>query len=304
MVLASMTKLMTSIAALQCVERGLIGLDDDVSPLLPTLAAQPILTGFTPTGDPITRPRTQPIKLVYLLTHSAGAGYDAMEPKLLHLRGSNPPNAAPTVAERFAFPLTYEPGTSWSYGSGIDWAGQVVERLTGLPLEQYMRRNIWAPVGADRITFFPSKHAGGEMAHSMAGMSVRDAESGKVVAWTKPLFDREQPPKDAFGGHGAVADLRDYMKILESVGRDDGVLLRPETAALMFEPQLSERSREALMSVMRDPELSGSFVGDFPPEAEYDWGIGGILVRSEGEGRRRRNTLIWSGMPNLFWVSV
>ncbi|CAD0041999.1 unnamed protein product [Aureobasidium pullulans] len=76
--LASMTKLLTSIACMQLIEHGLITLDTDVSSFIPDLAAQPILHGFDDNDKPILSDRKNPILFVHLLTHSAGTAYDKM----------------------------------------------------------------------------------------------------------------------------------------------------------------------------------------------------------------------------------
>lgn len=76
--------------------------------------------------------------------------------------------------------MLYEPGTSWSYGASIDWAGLLVERLSGLTLEQYMEANIWGPLGIKDITFWPEKRP--ELLKRMADTTLRDPQStGQVV---------------------------------------------------------------------------------------------------------------------------
>jgi len=236
----------------------------------------------------------------YLLTHSAGAGYEALEPKLIKWRKDqgHEPSTSSTFSERFAYPLTYEPGSSWAYGTGIDWAGQVVEKLTGQTLEEYMNDNIWNPLGIKSISFWPNRNP--EMKARLAGMTARNPQDSKLVPYTSPLFG-DAESGDCFGGHGAYADLQDYLKILHSILADDEILLKKETAALMFQPQLTKDSKAAQGKIMSNPEMSALFVGDFPTSIEYDWGIGGILIQQDNPGRRKKGTLIWSGLPNLFW---
>ncbi|KAJ5017298.1 hypothetical protein K4K57_009053 [Colletotrichum sp. SAR 10_99] len=154
--LASVTKLLTSIAALQLVERGILALDDsDVSHHVPALAQKPILTGFSPSGAPIEVPRQQPITLRHLLTHSAGNSYDFLDSATREWQSHHgiKPTRGATVEERFAYPLIYEPGASWAYSSSSDWLGKVIEAVTGQSLEDYMRAHIWDPLGAESFTF-------------------------------------------------------------------------------------------------------------------------------------------------------
>lgn len=296
-----MTKLMTSIAAMQVVERGLISLDDDVSHLIPELANQGVLTGFDDAGKPNVEPRKNPIKLRHLLTHSAGAGYDAFYPDLMKYRAwqGKPLNTGLTIPERFGYPLTYEPGTSWQYGTGLDWTGKVIEELTGLTLEDYMKKNIWEPLSISGITFWPNKNP--DMMKNFAGQSQRDSKTGKLKEMANMFL--VDGTKDCMGGGNAFGDLTDYIKIVYSLLMDDEVLLKKGSTAQMFKPQLTKESKAALNATLRIPEIAAVFIGGFPTEIQYDWGIGGILVEGELEGRRKKGTLIWSGMPNLFWVS-
>ena len=203
-----------------------------------------------------------------------------------------------TVEEAFTHPLIYEPGTGWLYSTSLDWAGKFVERITGQTLEEYMKVNIWQPLGIKDITFWPGQHP--NMKSRMASTTIRDKETGKVI------HDPEGPKipggKDCFGGHGAFASMPDYFKILQSLLIDDEKLLKRSTTAQMFQPQLTKESQEAQKWLMERPENLTLFVGDFPKHIPLDWGIGGILIREADEGWRGQNTLIWSGLPNLFWV--
>lgn len=298
--IASCTKLMTSIAAMQCVERGLVTLDTDVAEILPELAGQGILTGFDEaSGEPILNKRQNTITLRHLLTHSAGLCYLMMSQRVQryrkHTKNFKMATGA-TVEECCTQPLIYEPGTSWLYSTSIDWAGKLVERITAQTLEEYMKANIWHPLGIKDITFWPEQQ---HMKHRMASLTVRDEETGKVI---HDLDGAKMPGgKDCFGGHGAFASMPDYFKILRSLLLDDGIILERSTAAQMFQPQLTKESQEAQKQLMAKPENTALFVGEFPKRVPLDWGIGGILTREADEGWRGKNTLMWSGLPNLFW---
>lgn len=131
------------------MENGTISLDDDVTDLLPTLKRQRILKGFKTDGEPILEDRTSPITLRHLLTHSAGTGYDFSNEVLRRVQSflGEHLSSKPTIEQRFHLPLLFEPGGSWNYGCAIDWAGKLVEVLTGLKLEMYMSKYIWQPLG-------------------------------------------------------------------------------------------------------------------------------------------------------------
>lgn len=237
----------------------------------------------------------------HLLTHTAGTPYEATAPDLIRYRKHRNERfgEGPTVVERGNGPLIYEPGTSWSYGTSIDWAGKLVERLSGMTLEDYMKKHIWDPLGITSITFWPDKYPNSKA--KAAHMSSRDpAGSGKAVHGAPNLGNVDV--KDCFGGQGASASIPDFFKILQSILIDDEILLKKETARIMFEPQLGAESRAAMRDVFGNQELSAFFVGEFPEHVGLEWGVGGILMMDGDEGGRRKGTLIWNGMPNLFWV--
>ncbi len=213
-------------------------------------------------------------------------------------RGESPDNGA-TVIERCNAPLLYEPGTSWGYGTSMDWAGKLVERLTGQTLEGYMEKHIWSPLDITDITFWPDKHP--ELKARQAHMSSRAADGSGIVKHGGFTLSTDGV-EDCFGGHGALASMQDYFKVLQSLLADDEKLLKKEMTKTMFEPQLSEKSKEAQKYIWSKPELSMLFVGEFPSHVGLSWGVGGLLTRDDDEGWRKKNTLTWSGMPNLLWV--
>ena len=318
-----MTKLLTTISALQLVDRGLISLSDDISPHLPALASQPILS---PSGELV--PRTRPITLRHLLTHSSGCGYPFLSPRLATHLGPPPPGPRPTssVPARFNYPLLFEPGTGWAYGSGLDWAGQLVEVLTGEPLLSHMQKHILSPLGIDpsRLGFFPvlptTTNSSSSPAAAAASVAVphlakladRDSQ-GKVTHGTSPDFlglpcGSFPDPVPAFGGESGYADMGVYISVLYSLLVDDEKLLSREVAAQMFRPALQEA--EAKASLLKELEHPEWVVGVVPKTGKYDWGLGGLLVdgdgdgEGEGYGRRRRGFLFWGGVFNMAWVSL
>lgn len=294
-----MTKLLTSIALLQLYERGTIGLDHDVSEHVPVLAKQSVLNGFNKDGTPILVKREKDITLRQLLTHSSGAGYSFMNPKLQQYAKytGKTVTESSTIDDIFDWPLLYQPAEGWAYGAGIAWAGKVLEKLTGKTLEEYMQENIFKPLGISRATFFPK--ANPALEGQVSDMSVRDDATGALSA-APPGIPFFGGLKDCLGGEGAYADLTDYLKVMRSILLDDGVLLKSETAALMFQPQLpTGAARAGLREAMEDPSWA---VGDFSGPNEYDWAFGGILVAGDKHPMRNRGCLIWSGAANLFWV--
>ncbi|KAK0613628.1 beta-lactamase [Immersiella caudata] len=297
--LMSMTKLLTAIAALQLVERGLIALDDDVAPHLPDLAAKPILTGFTPSGDPILVPRKRLITLRHLLTHSSGCGYAFFDPSLakyLNPSGGPPPPAPTTsVPDRFNYPLLFEPGTSWVYGSSLDWVGHLITKLTSLPLESYFQSHILSPLSLDppAVTFYPEQFP----TCKLALMTARNPTTNRVSHSPLPP-PNSNPTRAPFGGEGLHATLPSYLTILYSLLQDDSRLLSPSTAKELFKPQLEPEAKKALLENVKNP---GWIVGWVPDTGEYDWSLGGLLVDGGSHERRRDGFLFWAGVFNCNW---
>lgn len=109
------------------------------------------------------------------MTHSSGLAYAFMVPKLAQYIQSVglPPFSPPkTVVESYNAPLAFEPGTSWTYGTGFDWTGVLVARLSGLDLETHYQKHIFGPLGINDITFWPDKNP--QVKSRMASLSMRD----------------------------------------------------------------------------------------------------------------------------------
>lgn len=205
------------------------------------------------------------------------------------------PNAGSDVLSRFTYPLIFEPGESWSYGTGIDWAGLVVERVAKTTLEDFMRKHIWDPLGITTTTFFPSKQP--ELNSRVPMLSVRTPDA-QLAPYTNPFINTGST--GCFGGHGLYSTMSDYLKFQLSLLRNDGKLLSPASVDLMFTPQLTSASTAGLKDFMYSP-MGAFFIGEMFPEKKHSWGIGGILFLEDHEGRRRKGTLSWGGMANTFW---
>ncbi|KAH7189888.1 beta-lactamase/transpeptidase-like protein [Fusarium oxysporum] len=281
--LTSLTKLPTAIAALQQVEKGIIGLDNDVTHLLPTLKQQRVLQSFKADGVPVLKDRTNPLR--HLLTHSAGTGYDFSNDELRGVQSLKGEylGSKPTVEQRFNLPLLSEPGESWNYGCSIDWVGRLVEILTNMNLETYMLKHIWQPLGVTRFTFRLNQ---------------------QMPQRTRPLpegLPLNNGVTDCFGGQGGYSTVPDFMQLLYSLLANDGRILKPGTVDILFQGHLTPASKSVLNRKMEDPSWA---VGTFYPGETYDWSLGGLLIEKPGSScpfSRGLNTLVWSGAANLFW---
>ncbi|BEJ17801.1 hypothetical protein CspHIS471_0700690 [Cutaneotrichosporon sp. HIS471] len=225
----SMTKLVTSLACLQLKERGLVSYDDPalIERLLPDLCAQPILLGYD--GDtPKYTPRTEPITLRRLLTHTVGQAYGNRAQLRWEKENVAIPWKSPgSTIESFITPLNIQPGSSFVYGLGIDWAGILLERITGLTLDEYFRKHIWEPIGVKSMTFFPTP----EIKARLMQMCTRTRE-GELVHTRKLRPVKDMVPEDIkqqAGGGGLLGTAREYITFLQAVLRckeEDGLVSR------------------------------------------------------------------------------
>ncbi|KIW37031.1 uncharacterized protein PV06_10664 [Exophiala oligosperma] len=294
--IASCTKLATSIAALQAVEKGLLDLDADISKVLPEWKEPEILTGFSDAGEPQLKKASKKITLRQLLSHSSGMGYDFLNPELAKWRqfkGQPIGASGEPLTKRQFLPLVYEPGEGWSYSVAIDWAGKMVEKVNGgVRLGEYLKRHIWEPLG-------------------MTSTGFRIAENDRIRNNLCPTTKREltgelapsapynhQNPVDDLGGGGLYSSAADYIKLLISLLKNDGTLLKPETTKMMFEPQLADPRH--LLVHTQNPKTGGMFRNGVDSES-WNFGLGGILTTAEVPGVCKKGTMSWGGLPNLFW---
>lgn len=290
--IASMTKPVTSVAALQLYEQRRFALDDPAEKHLPELADLKVFETFDlATGAYALRPATRKVTIRQLFTHTSGLGYGFTSATL---RGFKP-REGETYA---AGPLLFEPGAQWIYGTGVDWLGRLVERLSGKNLEAYFRDHVFSPLGMSD-TFYDVPEA-----KQARRVTVHRREDGRPDA---PLSERpNQPPaaSSSFnGGGGLWSSAGDYMRferMLLNRGSLDGVrVLSPDSVALMMENQIGEVRVRALKTAQPDLSMDFTFIdGD-----KDKWSLGFLLTTSALPGKRAAHSLSWGGIYNTyFWI--
>ncbi|KAF2119785.1 beta-lactamase/transpeptidase-like protein [Lophiotrema nucula] len=308
--LASCSKLVTSIAALQCVERGILDLNSpaDVERLLPEWSDPQILTGFED-GQPQLQPAKEKITLGQLLSHTSGLTYDFFPPLLTEWRKSRgePPQALTGDYElSFPHPLIFEPGTAWAYSPGIDLAGMMVARANSCTLEEYMRKNIFGPLGMNDTSFRLQTH--GDMAQRLIPMVCRLSPEAPLTDGPAPqaIPNNIAKSKDDIGGAGIFSTAGDFVKLLRSILRNDGKILKTETIDLMFKSTINPASQAALTATLATEAMAAVMTpGDIPvgTEGAPEWthsyaGLVGLTPRKDG---LKGPWVQWGGMPNLHW---
>src|SRR5262245_50508714 len=155
--IASMTKAITSVAAMQMVEQGKLTLDGPLPNIDPALSSPQVLEGFDAAGAPQLRPAKRPITLRHLLTHTAGFSYEVWDPNTVrYVKVSGMPSMASGKVAALRMPLVFDPGDKWEYGVNIDWAGRLVEALSGQTLDAYFRDKIFTPLGMQDTAYVTS----------------------------------------------------------------------------------------------------------------------------------------------------
>ncbi|HUH83080.1 MAG TPA: serine hydrolase domain-containing protein [Stellaceae bacterium] len=294
--IASMTKAITSTAALQQVERGKLALDRPISDVLPELAAPKVLEGFDAAGEPKLRPAKRPITLRHLITHTAGFGYDIWSPDLLRYEEkTGTPGIISCENLALTTPLTFDPGDKWDYGINIDWIGKAVERVSGQKLGDYFRENLFEPLGM-KSTGFKIQD---EWRTRLVGMNARQAD-GKL----EPMpFEIPQEPEFQMGGgglYGTAADYLAFTQLFLHEGRANGrQVLKAETVRMAAQNQMGDLNVRLLKTAI--PAYSHD--AEFFPGMVKKWGLGFMINTERVPGGRSAGSLAWAGLGNTyFWI--
>jgi CubicO group peptidase (beta-lactamase class C family) len=294
--IASMTKAITSTAAMQLVERGKLALDSPVGDVLPELAAAKVLEGFDAGGEPKLRPARRPITLRHLLTHTAGFAYDIWSPDLIRYQEKKGiPGVISCQNVALTTPLLFDPGQKWNYGINIDWVGKAVEKVSGQNLEAYFRDHIFGPLGM-RDTGFKLDAA---RRARLSGMHARQPDG----SLQEMPFELPQEPEFHMGGGGLYGTAGDYLKFAQVFlheGRFNGAqVLKSETVRSMSQNHIGDLHVRLLETAM--PPYSND--AEFFPGMIKKWGLGFMINTESVPGGRGAGSLAWAGLGNTyFWI--
>ena len=292
----SMTKPLTSVAAMMLWEEGRLQLTDPVSKFIPSFANLKVFKRGSSTA-PVFEGLTEPMRVWHLLTHTSGLTYgflmshvvDEMYRKAGFEWGMPPGKNLAEVCDLLAeLPLLFQPGSEWNYGVSTDVLGRVVEVASGMPLDEFVTSRICAPLGMDDTSFY----APPEKVDRLAQLYGRHPGTKKATPLTMAAAAAASPPVCLMGGGGMVGTIGDYLRFADMLRRG-GVadptiggarLLSPRTVSYMAtnhlpgnadlsefgRPIFSETTQEGFgfglgFSVLMDParaKTAGS-VGDF-----------------------------------------
>jgi methyl acetate hydrolase len=285
-----MTKAITTVAALRLVEQGKVKLEGPVSEYLPELAKLEVLEGFDSAGKPKLRPARTAVTLKHLLTHTSGICYDIWDRDMFRFTSlSN--GRVPAIP-----PLMFEPGTRWQYGMGIDWAGKLVEAVSGQNLEAYFQTNIFAPLEMrDTSYLMPAA----KFDRLVSGYARQPDGLLKQNPRRLPA-----PPKEYDGGGGLYSTTGDYVRFMQMIkrkGRGPGKerILQAKTVESMEVNQIGDATAGKMKS--NNPEVSSDV--DIQPGFAERWGLGFLINTTAYAGGRSAGSLAWAGLYNTFyWI--
>lgn len=218
------------------------------------------------------------------------------------------PGDAPNSIVDYTYPILFQPGSSWEYGAGIDWAGLIVGRANNTSLENFMDINIWQPLGIINATFHPSKHPG--YAAKMPKLCMRvgkiNPETGSTMnpdgelAISKISIFPSEPVED-LGGAGLYIPAPEYQKLLTSICNNDGKILSPATVDLLFTPNLTPEAEAVFRKRRADAPRPEVYSGGLPNNIPVTHGLGGMINVEDLEGGRKKGSMCWTGLSNTLW---
>src|SRR5258705_6353086 len=288
--IASMTKLLTSVAAMQLVERGKLTLDEPAARIDPALESPQVLDGFDAKGIPQLRAARKPITLRHLLTHTSGFSYEWWDAKVVRYGKAARNNPALPRT-----PLMFDPDTRWAYGGSLDRVGRLVEIVSGQTLDRYFRDNILGPLGMHDTGFLLTE----KQRARQASLHLRKAD-GTLAP--QPLVKRTAP-KVISGGGGIYSTAPDYLTLLQALLNGGGLagksILRPQTVALMSTNQIGNLDAGILKTT--HPALSDDV--DFFPGVRLRWGLGAMIHVDAVTAGRTAGSMTWAGLYNTYyWI--
>ena len=290
--IASMTKPITSVAAMQLVEAGKIKLDEPAATYVPEIGAVRVLDNGT------LRPPKTPITVRHLLTHTAGFGYEFMRKELFELVAKKQLPSMMAGGDAFLqAPLLFDPGTRWEYGINTDWMGRLVEKVSGRSLEVYFREHIFNPLGmADSYFDVPA-----DKQARIVPRAQRRADGGLDAQPAPPA----KPGTFYSGGGGLYSTAPDYLRFVRAMmagGQLDGRrILSQQSVAEMRKNQIGNLTLRPFSSIVPQLAVDGAAL----PGALDKFGLGFASNSQTAGTSRGRNTMVWAGIYNTyFWIDT
>ncbi len=312
--IASMTKLITTIAALQLYEKGKIDLDDMGSKYIPSFEKLQILKSFQNKVPQFVAPARAPT-IRELMTHTSGFVYSMWNENALFAEKLGITGGLRSGKKMYLnAPLAFEPGSNWEYGVGIDWLGVIVEAVSGMSLPEYFETNIFSRLTMKDTFFEIPQEKIDRVAHLLFRKEtsrllkflfvLSPGELVEVPLFSKPRTSREREKNEYSGGGGLYSTLPDYAKLLQSLlagGELEGIrLLRQKSVDMMFSNQIADfkdigKAKSKISIYTNDIDLAFNSFAQF--------GLGMLLHPKGTLDGRLDGSGSWGGLFNTyFWI--
>jgi len=295
--IASMTKPITSVGVLMLYEEGRLHLDDPVSRFLPEFANARVYTGKDASGAATTVPAAQPITIRHLLTHTSGLGYGAgfdRSSDLAKIWGgldlATPGTLADKVRAIAGLPLYFNPGEQWRYSYADDVLGRVIEVISGLPFEQFLRQRLFEPLGMRHTDFWMDEADEGQLAQ----VYMADGKGGLTPFAAKFIGSPHDRGRWPSGGGGLISTAGDYLRfaqMLENGGSFEGrQYLSPVTVKLMTSNQVP-------------PDAMAKYFGPNSLGLGYGLGVAPVIDASAAWQAGLNGDYSWGGALDTHWIA-
>ena len=286
--IASMTKPVTSVGVMMLIEAGKVKLDDPVEKYLPEFAGRPVIAQFNAADASYdTRPAKRPITIRHLLAHTSGLGYAFTDPTVAKIVDAS----KKTEPE---LPLLHDPGAKWTYSAATRVAGMVIEKVSGEPLDVYLRSKIFEPlkmtdtahvVPADKVARVVTVHK------RQGGKLTEDANTPEQAS----------PVRGDGGLYSTARDYGQFVRMLLNGGSLNGVkILNPQTVRLMGQNHIGA------IFMQTQPDANPARTRPFPIGAGRDkFGLGFQITAADPQYAKFRSpgSLSWGGINNThFWI--
>jgi methyl acetate hydrolase len=285
--IASMTKPLTSVAALMLIDEGKLKLDDRVDAYLPAFSRREVITRIDEaSGTYETRPATRPITIRHLLTHTSGIGYAWSQPPIALAQKK-------TGLPEPELPLLHDPGARWTYGASTRVLGDIVGTVSGQRIDRFLQARILDPLGMRDTSYAvpPAKRA--------RVATVHQRTNGTLVEQANPPALPETVRGDG-GLYSTGLDYSAFLRMLLNGGRSGSTRLLSEGSM-----QALTRNQIGSLVVERQPVADPSRSRPYPLGAGADtWSLGFQLAAAPaGAAGRSQGSYSWAGINNThFWV--
>lgn len=290
----SMTKAVGSTAAMILIDRGRLDPDTPVEDILPEFATIQVIDRFD--GDtPVMRPPARKATVRQLATHTSGLEYEFWNPTVArYLATTGRPSILAGTKEALFYPMVSDPGTRWGYGIGIDWLGQVVEKVDGRRVDRFCREEIFEPLGMSDTAF--------EVSPSMEARLAAVAARGEDGALVETALAPPSRPEVYGMGHALYSTAPDYIRFLRMFlnrGSLEGARILSEAGvAAMLADNMGGLAFEKMITAA--PPVTADF-DPFPGIAKTH-SFGFLRVESDVPGMRSAGAQSWAGVLNThYW---